>query len=225
MIAAMLRTVFGFLLASLAAATTQVLFVITPVDLYQLSADDRLQQMGFAALIALSAATQSALFAAPFAIVAVLIGRLFDFRGWAFYVFAGLLIALAGFLAIYVGETGQGPTIANSYAIAAFAFSGIIAGYVFWLIARPRDAFPPGDDFEIHGHRGPDTGRADSGAEGAAETPGNRPHLKARDYAAANAAELNRPAPLREWTTGNNEPSRTAAVPAYRLGGTPATTH
>ncbi len=138
MIAAMVRILFGFSLACLAAALTQVLFVVTPMDLYSLEGDARWQRMGFAAVITMSAATQSALFALPFAAVAILFGIIQGVRGWAFYVFAGLAIGLFGFAALYVSEDGGQPTIANSYAVAAFAFSGIIAGYVYWLIAGHR---------------------------------------------------------------------------------------
>ncbi len=206
MIAATIRTVFGFLLACFAGAMTQVLFVITPADLYALPADERGQQIGFAGLIALSAATQAALFAAPFALVAILLGRLFDFRGWAFYVFAGLLIALAGFLAIYISETGQGPTIANSYAIAAFAFSGIIAGYVFWVIARPRDS---GAGPSYRGSE-PRTSEPDEDA------PPSRPHLKAGDYAAASHEDRRASA-----SAGRGRYSASA----FGVAGRPATTH
>ena len=94
--------------------------------------------MGFAAMITMSAAMQSALFALPFAAVSILFGIIQRVRGWVFYVFVGLAIALLGFAALYASEDGGQPTIANSYAVAAFAFSGIIAGYVYWLIAGHR---------------------------------------------------------------------------------------
>ncbi|MEQ8824579.1 MAG: hypothetical protein RIC14_09410 [Filomicrobium sp.] len=138
MFAAFIRIVLGFALACLAAAITQVLFVITPADLYALDQDTRLQRIGFAWLVALSAATQAALFAAPFALLAIIFGGMQGLRGWAYYVFVGLGIALAGFVVLYAGENSGQPTIANGYAVAAFAFSGIIAGYVYWLIAGHR---------------------------------------------------------------------------------------
>lgn len=138
MIAATVRILLGYALACLACAVTQVLFVITPSDLYALDGAARWERIGFAGLIALSAATQAAVFAAPFAALAVLFAHLQGLRGWAFYVFAGLAIALAGFSAIYAGEAAGQFTIANSYAVAAFAFSGIIAGYVYWIVAGHR---------------------------------------------------------------------------------------
>ena len=135
MIATFVRIILGFLVACLVAAITQVLFVITPADLYSLGGEARMERIGFAWLVALSAATQAAIFAGPFALVAIGIGLMAGLRGWAYYVFVGLAIALAGFVVLYAGENSGQPTIANSYAVAAFAFSGIIAGYVYWLIA------------------------------------------------------------------------------------------
>lgn len=167
MIAAMVRILFGFVLACLAAAITQVLFVITPADLYSLDGDARWQRLGFAGMISLSAATQSAVFALPFAAVAILFGILLGVRGWAFYVFVGLAIALLGFAALYANEDGGQPTIANGYAVAAFAFSGIIAGYVYWLIA---------------GHRAGTKRKPVVPAYRPAEEEPVRDHLKAKDY-------------------------------------------
>lgn len=135
MIAAFIRILIGFALACLVAAITQVLFVITPADLYSLGGEARMERVGFAWLVALSAATQAAIFAAPFALVAIGFGLAQALRGWAYYVFVGLGIAIAGFVVLYAGENSGQPTIANSYAVAAFAFSGIIGGYVYWLIA------------------------------------------------------------------------------------------
>ncbi len=162
------RSLFGFAFACLAAALTQVLFVITPADLYLLDGDQRIEQVGRALAVALSAATQFAIFAAPFALAAILFGFVQGFRGWAYYVFVGLAIALLGFGALYAGETGSDFTIANSYAIAAFSFSGIIAGYVFWLFAG-------------RGPRGvPDF--ADMRRDPPVVENASRGHLKAKDY-------------------------------------------
>ena len=135
MIAAMVRILFGFVLACLAGALTQVLFVITPADIYGLEGAPRWQRIAFASAITLSAATQSAVFSLPFVAVVVLFGVVRRVQGWAYYVFASLAVALLGFAALYVSESGGQPTIANGYAVAAFAFSGIIAGYVYWLVA------------------------------------------------------------------------------------------
>jgi signal transduction histidine kinase len=167
MIAAMVRILFGFALACLAGALTQVLFVITPADLYSLEGDARWQRMGFAGMITLSAATQSAVFALPFAVAAIVFGIVQGVRGWAFYVFVGLAIALLGFSALYASEGSGQPTIANSYAVAAFAFSGIIAGYVYWLVA---------------GHRAGAYRMREEPVYKAAEQDTGREHLKAKDY-------------------------------------------
>jgi hypothetical protein len=174
MIAAALRILFGFVLACFAAALTQVLFVITPADLYGLDDNARWQRLGFSVAIAASAATQIAVFAAPFAFAAVLLGVVQGWRGWAFYVFAGLVISLLGLGVIYAGEQGSQFTIANGYAVAAYAFSGIIAGYVYWVVAGYRSgvglfASAPDDD--------PDEDEDDA-----------REHLTARDYKGAQSA-------------------------------------
>lgn len=166
------RCLLGFVLACLAAALTQVLFVITPADLYGLEGDARLEQAGRALAVALSAATQFAIFAAPFAAAAILFGIVQGLRGWAYYVFIGLAIAILGFCALYVGEPSGNFTIANSYAIAAFAFSGIIAGYVYWLVAERRSG---------RAREFTNAPREPAGGETA-----SRGHLKAKDYGAAD---------------------------------------
>lgn len=164
MVAGVIRILIGFALASLAAAVTQVLFVITPADLYGLEGEARWQRIGFAGLVAVSAATQSAVFSAPFAAIAVVVGIVQGIRGWAYYVFAGLVISLTGFATLYAGEASGQPTIANGYAVAAFAFAGIIAGYVYWIVA---------------GHRA--GGRRQEGASDEAVDEDVRDHLKVRD--------------------------------------------
>lgn len=172
--AAFVRILFGFVLACLAGALTQVLFVITPVDLYALEADRRWEQAGRAMFVVLSAATQFAIFAAPFAGVAILFGLMQGLRGWGYYVFLGLAVALLGFTVLYVGEDGGDFTIANSYAVAAFAFSGIIAGYVYWLVAGHR----AGAQLAAR--------KAEIASEDAAAR--SREHLKASDYGGADKA-------------------------------------
>ncbi|MCH9806316.1 MAG: hypothetical protein K0U74_01160 [Alphaproteobacteria bacterium] len=174
MIAAALRILFGFALACFAAALTQVLFVITPADLYGLEGQARWERLGFSVAIAASAAAQIAVFAAPFALAAVLFGVLMGLRGWAFYVFAGLVVALLGLGVIYAGEQGSEFTIANGYAIAAYAFSGIIAGYVYWVMAGYRAGA---------GFSAADQGHALVDGEG--EDAGSREHLTAKDYGGA----------------------------------------
>ncbi len=176
MIAAAFRILFGFVLASFAAALTQVLFVITPADLYGLEGDARWQRFGFSVAIAASAATQIAIFAAPFALAAVLYGYFQEIRGWAFYVFCGLAIALLGLGVLYAGEGGSEYTIANGYAIAAYAFSGVIAGYVYWVVAGYR----AGAGF----HMRDEPRDGDAGDDAAS----SRSHLTAKDYEGSGAS-------------------------------------
>ena len=69
MILGTIRVIFGFVLACLAAGAVKVAFAVTPAELAQAS-PDRLWQAGEWALLA---ATETAVFAAPFALIAVLL--------------------------------------------------------------------------------------------------------------------------------------------------------
>ena len=75
MLGSMIRVLFGFVIASLAAGLTIVLFVTTPVELASTPSNavsDTLMSNG---LLALAAATHSAVFAAPFALIGAAIGE------------------------------------------------------------------------------------------------------------------------------------------------------
>lgn len=136
MFVALVRFVFGFVAAVLIAGAVQVLFVAGN-DLVRGSAGN-LTSLG---LLVLLAATQSAVFAAPFAVLAAIFAGWMPIRSVLYYVGIGLVIALAGFLAQYVGEAGSG-TILNRYALSAYLVSGFTGGFAYWYIAVPKKRSP-----------------------------------------------------------------------------------
>jgi hypothetical protein len=86
-------------------------------------------------MLTLAAATQSAVFAAPFALVAAAIAEWQSLRGLLYYVIVGLAISAGGFAAIYAGEPPGPATIVNSYAASAYAVAGLVGGIIYWLLA------------------------------------------------------------------------------------------
>lgn len=131
MVSGILRVLFGFIVGCFAAGMVKVGFVITPEEL--LSANE--QQWLAAAQLTLFAATQTAVFAAPFALIAATIGEWQSIRGWTYYVITGIAIAAAGFAALYSSENVGQPTIVNRYALLAYFSAGIVGGFVYWLFA------------------------------------------------------------------------------------------
>jgi hypothetical protein len=147
MIGRVLRVLIGLAFAFLAASVTIVLFVYSPVELLQGSG---LAEAGF---LALAAATHSAVFAAPFALTASVIGEWRRFGSWLYYALSGTAIATIGFVAQYATEATGEASIANAYAGGAFLATGLAAGLVYWFVAgrfatasvagRKRSAMPP----------------------------------------------------------------------------------
>lgn len=133
-IAGIFRFVLGFAAAALAAGAVQALFVAGADGLSLQSS--RLESLG---LLTLLAATQSAVFAAPFAGLAATLAAWLPVRSKAYFVVCGALIALAGFSAQYVSETGA-QTIYNGYALAAYLTSGLVGGLVYVLVAPTKAA-------------------------------------------------------------------------------------
>ena len=131
MLGALARVILGFALAALMAGLVFVLFAMPPTEF----ASSRSPGLGALADWSLKAATQAAIFAAPFALIAAAIGEWQSLRGPIFYSVAGLLIAAAGFLAQQSSETAGQVTVVNPYAIGAFFASGLAGGLVYWLIA------------------------------------------------------------------------------------------
>jgi hypothetical protein len=144
MIGSILRVLFGFILACLAAGVTIVLFVYTPVEL-AMDAGDRVSEAG---MLSLAAATHTAVFAAPLALIGAAIGEWRGLRTWTYYALVGVLIAIIGFLVQYSSESGGAASILNTYALSAFVVTGLIAGFVYWLVAG-RLAGGPDPDMAV----------------------------------------------------------------------------
>jgi hypothetical protein len=138
MLGAILRVLVGLVLACLAAGVAKVVFALTPGTL--LAASDEL--LGRALEWVLLTATQSALFASPFALVAAAFGEWLSVRSLSYYVIAGIAVALAGFVVQYQAETAGQLTIANTYAFTAYLTAGFVAGLVYWVVSGRRAGAP-----------------------------------------------------------------------------------
>lgn len=130
MIGSVIRVLFGFALACVAGALIQLGFA-TPNDVLTDDAD----RLAWSVEQVLLAATHSAVFSAPFALVAAAIGEWQSIRSWVYYALAGIAISIAGFIALYSGETTGPNSIVNQYATIAYLCSGLVAGWVYWLLA------------------------------------------------------------------------------------------
>ena len=135
MLKTLARVLFGFIVACLVAGLVQVCFVMTPLKLLTSPADVFAERVGQTGLLALLAATHSAIFSAAFALIAIGIAEWGGFRGISYYLVAGTVIALLGFIAQFYSEVGDQPTILNNYALQAFISSGFFAGLAYWLAA------------------------------------------------------------------------------------------
>lgn len=170
MIVRILRVLAGFVLACLAAGLTTVFFIYPPFD--------AAGQANAVALLALAAATHSAVFAAPIALVGVAYAEWRGINSWIYYVLLALAIALAGFLAEYAAESPGPATIANNYALTAFLTTGFVAGVVYWMVAgrypgtEAETVYPP--------RQMPD---ARNGAKNTARNVGDTPSRDAVDMA------------------------------------------
>lgn len=138
MLRSIVRVLFGFILACLAAGLVQVLFALTPGEVFGGDSD----ALATASELTLRAASHCALFAASFALLTAAFGEWNGIRNWPFYALAGVVIALLGLAAQYSSEDISSPTIVNNYAITAFVTSGFIGGFIYWLFAG-RDAGDP----------------------------------------------------------------------------------
>jgi hypothetical protein len=133
MITRIFRVLSGFLLACLAAGLTKLLFAYTPAELSNLPPEVASDYLA----LALPLATHTAIFSAPFALVAIAIGEWRRWRDWAYYALTAMAIALIGYFAQYQSETAtQGWSIAaNNYALVAFLTTGFVGGLVYWLFS------------------------------------------------------------------------------------------
>jgi drug/metabolite transporter (DMT)-like permease len=145
----LLRVLFGYIIACLVAGAVTVAFVVTPADIGNLPVDAQTERLANAGVLALLAATHSAIFAFPFAMLANGLGEVWRVRSWLYYAVVGLLIGAGGFVAYYVNEVAGQPSIFNNYALTAFLTSGTLGGLAYWLFAgrraggRRADAPPP----------------------------------------------------------------------------------
>lgn len=131
MVGRVIRILFGFIVASLAAGLALVLFVHTPNDLAAEFSGDRMSE---ATVLALAVGTQAAVFAAPFAFIGAALSEWKGYATWLYSAIVGILIAAIGFAVQYAGEA-EGPyTIFNGYALAAFVVAGVVGGSIYWLL-------------------------------------------------------------------------------------------
>lgn len=131
----LLRVIFGFIVACLVAGVVIVAFVVTPGDVASLPPDAQSERLASAGVLALLAATHSAIFAFPFAIVTIGVSELWRIRSWLYHALAGTAIALAGLAAEVAQEVPGQPSILSNYAIAAYITTGVLAGLAYWLLA------------------------------------------------------------------------------------------
>ncbi|MBS0241102.1 MAG: hypothetical protein JSS20_02915 [Proteobacteria bacterium] len=149
MLGRLLRVVFGFAAACVAVGATLVLFVLTPRDLINMPPDVASDRLAKGFDLAVAVAAQSALFSAPFALVAAAVGEALRSRRWTFYAVCGLLIAALGLFAQHSTEQVGQATILNSYAGLAFLSAGLAGGLTYWLVSgrcaggRPARAAKP----------------------------------------------------------------------------------
>lgn len=126
-----LRVLFGFAMACLAAGLTKVLFAVGPRDLLSNNPDAILGVL----LLAAQFATVFAVFAGLFALLAAVISEWQGLRGMVFHALVGLGIAVAGFCAQFLGEAPGGPSVFNNYGMGAYAVTGLVGGFVYWIFA------------------------------------------------------------------------------------------
>ncbi|KAB2915499.1 MAG: hypothetical protein F9K29_13185 [Hyphomicrobiaceae bacterium] len=135
MFARMFRVVFGFVLACLAAGLTIVLFVTTPTELISASSEAGPDALTSTGMLALAAATHSAIFSAPFALIGAAFAEWRRIGSWIYYVLVGAIIAGIGFAAQYSSESSGQASIVNNYALTAFLTTGFVSGLVYWLFS------------------------------------------------------------------------------------------
>lgn len=132
MLALILRVVVGFLLACLAAGLTTVLFAWSPSELASMPTDplDKLA-------LALPVATHTAIFAAPFALVAIALGEWMKSHNWTYYGIAGIVIAAIGFVSQLQSESAaqDWSVLTSNYPAIAFLTTGFVAGFTYWVFS------------------------------------------------------------------------------------------
>jgi hypothetical protein len=223
----LMRILFGFVAAMLAAAVSEVLFALPLSELFSMDKAariDRLIEMGG---LVLSAATHSAIFSAGFAPFAILIAEWQRLCHWTYYVFVGVLIALGGFLAQYASENALNPTILNNYALIAFITTGAVGGLVYWVFsghnagrrrppARIQVVEPAEDDVA-----GRETDAAPASAQFGEQKPAQARDVKG-DAAKAGGTSA-KAVEAKAAEAARSATPRPPAAPAGRSGGEAAT--
>lgn len=132
MMGSLFRVLFAYVAACLVAGLVQVLFVSSPAEIANIDSSMLAEKLAGLAWLVLLVATQSAFFAAAFALVAIAIAEWQGVRNWVFYALTGIAIAFAGFLVLHMGE-GPSHTFLHDYALRAFLTTGLSAGFTYWL--------------------------------------------------------------------------------------------
>ena len=133
MIGSLFRVLFAFIAACLTAGLVQVLFVSSPSEIANVDSSLIAEKAGGLGYLVLLVATQTAFFASPFALLAIALAEWQGVRNWIFYAMTGIGIALAGFLVLQLGEASD-RTFIHEYALRAFLTTGLISGFVYWLV-------------------------------------------------------------------------------------------
>lgn len=164
MFLSIMRVLFGFVLACLAAGLTKVVFAFG-FDPFINGNDEQVGRMlEYTALTA----THHVLFAAPFALVVAAFGEWLSIRSWFYYSLAALVISLAGQSAIYTGEVAGQATIGNQFAVTAYAVTGLVGGLVYWLLAGRKAGDDPVDPVSFQRPSGKRTAAQHSAVKGEA---------------------------------------------------------
>jgi hypothetical protein len=141
---AVVRVLLGFAAACVAAGFIQVLFAVTPAELVAAGEARWSAAVNWAIL----SSAHIFVFAAPFALISIVISEWLGIRSFAYHTIVAMGIAVAGFGLIMMMETPSEASIVNSYAMAAYLTSGFIAGFVYWVLAG-RLALRGDDDDDL----------------------------------------------------------------------------
>lgn len=125
------RCIVGYIVACIACAAVQVGFVLPPSEL--LIADSG--RLTAAAIWTVLAALHSAVFAAPFALVGLVLAERKGIRRVGYYAGVGTGIAALGLAAqlVYLGL--DQPLMVLAHMLAAFLSAGALGGLIYWLVA------------------------------------------------------------------------------------------
>jgi len=146
------RTLIGiasFVVSMLVAAAAFLAFIPSidllaiPGDLLNYLSGEPLGGMG---KFYLATVAQFAKFAAPFALIAAVMGEMKSYRSWSYYTLCGAGLAVLGYLIWQesrAAPTGSSSDDFNLLAYAAFVIAGAIGGLVYWYLAGSRAGSAP----------------------------------------------------------------------------------